>query len=341
MLRYLFSLFSLDLAVDLGTANTLIYTQDRGIILREPSVVALSSSSKSVVAVGAEANEMVGKAPGHLEVIRPLRDGVIADFEAAERMISYFVLKALGRQRWAAPRMVVGVPLGITPVERRAVRDSILRARASEVYLVSQPIAAAIGAGLEVTSPVGCCVVDIGGGTTDIAVISLSGIAAGISVRAAGDSFTRGIMSELRRSRGLLVGERTAEWIKMKIGCAKPMDEPRDLAIRGRDLSRMVPATITVTDEEVRAGMNVPLQQLLRAVREVLEQTEPELSADLMEHGIKLTGGGALLRGLPDLLAEETGLSIEVAEDPLDCVVNGAGVMLEEVDLLQQVTKTT
>ena len=339
MLRYLLSLFSVDLAVDLGTANTLIFTQDQGIILREPSVVAMNRLSKRVEAVGIEAYAMVGKTPGHIEVIRPMRDGVIADFEAAERMISYFVLKALGRRRWAAPRMVVGVPLQITPVERRAVRDSVLRARASEVFLVNQPVAAAIGAGLDVTSPEGCCVVDIGGGTTDIAVISLSGIAAGTSVRAAGDMFTRSIIEHLRRTRGLLVGERTAERIKMEIGSAKPMDDPREKAIRGRDLARMAPATVTVSDEDVRAGLHQPLLELLRAVRHVLENTEPELSADLVQNGVVLTGGGALLRGLPDLLSEETGLSIRVADRPLDCVVNGAGLMLDQMDLLQQVSK--
>lgn len=339
MIRYLLSLFSVDLAVDLGTANTLVYIQDSGIVLREPSVVAMNRFTKRVEAVGAEAYAMIGKTPGHLEAIRPMQDGVIADFEAAERMISHFVLKTLGRRRWAAPRMVVGVPLKITPVERRAVRDSVLRARASEVFLVDQPLCAAIGAGLDVTSPEGCCVVDIGGGTTDIAVISLSGIAAGTSVRAAGDMFTRGIIEYLRRTRGLLVGERTAERIKMDIGSARPMPEPRETSIRGRDLARMIPATITVTDEEVREGLNQPLQELLHAVRHVLEKTEPELSADLMENGVVLTGGGALLQGLPELISEETGLQVRVSDHPLDCVVNGAGVMLEQMDLLQQVSR--
>ncbi|MXX85579.1 MAG: rod shape-determining protein [Acidobacteria bacterium] len=339
MLKYLLSLFSVDLAVDLGTANTLIYTQDSGIILREPSVVAMNTVTKRVEAVGAEAYDMVGKTPDHIKAIRPMQDGVIADFEAAERMISHFVQKALGRRRWAAPRMVVGVPLRITPVERRAVRDSVLRARASEVFLVQQPIAAAIGAGLDVTTPIGCCVVDIGGGTTDIAVISLSGIAAGTSVRAAGDMFTQGIIEHLRRAHGLLVGERTGERIKMALGNARPGMQARSMEIRGRDLSRLSPATLTVTDQDIREGLSGPLHQLLTAVANVLEKVEPELSADLVENGILLTGGGALLEGLPELLADETNLAVKVAEHPLDCVVNGAGVMLERMDLLQQVSR--
>lgn len=339
MLKYLLSLFSVDLAVDLGTANTLIYTQDSGIILREPSVVAMNTVTKRVEAVGVEAYDMVGKTPDHIKAIRPMQDGVIADFEAAERMISHFVQKALGRRRWAAPRMVVGVPLRITPVERRAVRDSVLRARASEVFLVQQPIAAAIGAGLDVTTPIGCCVVDIGGGTTDIAVISLSGIAAGTSVRAAGDMFTQGIIEHLRRAHGLLVGERTGERIKMALGSARPGMQARSMEIRGRDLSRLSPATLTVTDQDIREGLSGPLHQLLTAVANVLEKVEPELSADLVENGILLTGGGALLEGLPELLADETNLAVKVAEHPLDCVVNGAGVMLERMDLLQQVSR--
>ena len=339
MLKYLLSLFSVDLAVDLGTANTLIYTQDSGIILREPSVVAMNTRTNRVEAVGTAAYQMVGKTPGHIKAIRPMRDGVIADFEAAERMISYFVRKALGRRRWAAPRMVVGVPLRITPVERRAVRDSILRARASEVFLVDQPLAAAIGAGLDVTSPDGSCVVDIGGGTTDIAVISLSGIAAGTSVRAAGDMFTRYIKDHLRHTHQILVGERTAEAIKMRIGSARPLAKPLSLEIRGRDVRRMVPSTLTISDTDVREGLTQPLKELLHAVRQVLEITEPELSADLVEHGIVLTGGGAMLRGLPELLSEETRLKVIVSESPLDCVVNGAGRMLDQMELLHQVSR--
>ena len=339
MLKYLLSLFSVDLAMDLGTANTLIYTQDSGIILREPSVVAMNTNTRRVEAVGREAYDMVGKTPDHIKAIRPMQDGVIADFEAAERMISHFIQRSLGRRRWAAPRMVVGVPLRITPVERRAVRDSVLRARASEVFLVQQPVAAAIGAGLDVTTPVGCCVVDIGGGTTDIAVISLSGIAAGTSVRAAGDMFTHAIIEHLRRAHGLLVGERTGERIKIAIGSARPNSETRSMAIRGRDLSRLTPATLTVTDQDIREGLSGPLHQLVRAVAGVLERVEPELSADLVENGILLTGGGALLDGLPDLLSDETNLKVNVADHPLDCVVNGAGRMLEKLDLLQQVSR--
>ncbi len=339
MLRYLLSLFSVDLAVDLGTANTLIFTRESGIILREPSVVAMNAATQRIEAVGTEAYAMLGKTPEHIRAIRPMRDGVIADFEAAERMISHFVTKALGRHRWAAPRMVVGVPLRITPVERRAVRDSILRARASDVFLVDQPIAAAIGAGLDVTGPEGSCVVDIGGGTTDVAVISLSGIAAGTSVRAAGDMFTRGIVEHLRRTYGLLVGERTAERIKMELGTARPGAEVRTMDIRGRDLSRMTPATLNVTDEDIRGGLEQPLQQLLRAVTDVLEKTEPELSADLLENGLVLTGGGALLEGLPELIAEATSLPVRIADDPLDCVVNGAGAMLDQMELLQVVSR--
>lgn len=340
MLKYFLSLFSVDLAVDLGTANTLIYTEESGIILREPSVVAMNTRTNKVEAVGMQAYAMVGKTPDHIQAIRPMQDGVIADFEAAERMISYFVRKALGRRRWAAPRMVVGVPLRITPVERRAVKDSVLRARASDVFLVEQPIAAAIGAGLDVTGPEGSCIVDIGGGTTDIAVISLSGIAAGESVRAAGDMFTRYIRDHLRNNHGILVGERTAEKIKMDIGSARPLAKPLNMAVRGRDIRKMVPSTLTLTDADVREGLRQPLHELLQAVRGVLERTEPELSADLVEHGIVLTGGGALLRGLPELLSEETGLKVLVAKDPLDCVANGAGRMLAQMDLLTQVSQS-
>ncbi len=339
MLRYLLSLFSLDLAVDLGTANTLIFTQESGIILREPSVVAVNQSTKRVEAVGHEAYAMVGKTPGHIQAIRPLQDGVIADFEAAERMINHFVMKAIGRRWWAAPRMVVGVPLNITPVERRAVKDSILRARASEVFLVDQPVAAAIGAGVDVSSPEGNCIVDIGGGTTDIAVTSLSGIAAGTSVRAAGDMFTRSIAEHLRLNFGLAVGERTAEQIKMQVGTAVPQDEPLRMEVRGRHLTRMAPATLEVTDEDIRQGLQQPLNELLRAIRVVLEQTDPELSSDLVDRGIVLTGGGALLRGLPEFIAEDTHLQVNVADNPLDCVVNGAGIMLDQMDLLQRVSK--
>lgn len=339
LFRYLLSLFSVDLAMDLGTANTLIFTQEEGIILREPSVVAFNTTTRRVEAVGSEAYAMLGKTPGHIKTIRPMRDGVIADFEAAERMISHFVLKAIGRKRWAAPRMVVGVPLKITPVERRAVRDSILRARASDVFLVDQTIAAAVGAGLVVSSPEGRCVVDIGGGTSDIAVISLSGIASGTSVRTAGDAFTRAIIEHLRRSHGLLVGERTAERIKMELGSACPTGQAREpLAIRGRDLARMAPSTVKISEEDIREGLALPLRQLLRAISEVLEQTEPELSADLVQNGIVLTGGGAMLRGLPKRITDETNLKVRIADNPLDCVVNGAGILLERLDLLHEVT---
>ncbi len=339
MLRYLLSLFSLDLAVDLGTANTLIYTQEGGIILREPSVVVVNRQTKRVEAVGTDAYAMVGKTPDHIQAIRPLQDGVIADFEAAERMVSHFVLKAIGRRRWAAPRMVVGVPLNITPVERRAVRDSILRARASEVFLVDQPLAAAVGANIDVSSPEGNCVVDIGGGTTDIAVTSLSGIAAGTSVRAAGDMFTRTIGEHLRLRHRLLVGERTAERIKMQIGTAVPPPEPLRMQVRGRDLSLMGPATIEVDDADIREGIQQPLKELLRAVRVVLEKADPELAADLVDRGIMLTGGGALLKGLDQFIAEDTNLAVRVVPDPLDCVVRGCGAMLEQMDLLQAVSK--
>ncbi len=338
MFRALLSLFSADLAVDVGTANTLVYTKEEGVVLREPSVVALNTMSRRVEAVGQEAYDMIGKTPAYITAIRPMKNGVIADFEAAERMINYFAVKALKR-RWAAPRMVVGVPLSVTPVEKRAVRDSILRARASEVFLIDQPMAAAIGAGMDVKSPQGCCIVDVGGGTTDIAVIALAGIAAGASVTTAGDEFTDAIREHLHRHFSLLVGERTAERVKMQIGTAKPTDEAsgKTMVIRGRHLTRGTPTSITLSDRDVYTGLEAPVQKLVQEVHHVLERTPPELAADLIPNGIVLTGGGSLLRSLGSVLGESTGLEVRLAENPLDCVVLGAGRVLDEIPLLRRV----
>ncbi len=338
MLRALLNLFSADLAVDVGTANTLVYTKEQGVVLREPSVVAMNNATHRVEAVGREAYNMIGKTSADVNVIRPMQNGVIADFEAAERMISIFAQKALKR-RWAAPRMVVGVPLSVTPVEKRAVRDSILRARASEVFLIDQPMAAAIGAGIDVRSAEGNCVVDIGGGTTDVAVIALAQIAAGASVTTAGDQFTEAIRVFLHRQHNLLVGDRTAERVKMRIGSARPNDigEGDTMEIRGRHLTRGTPTSITLSESDVFEGLERSVKRLVQEVHNVLEQTPPELAADLIPNGILLTGGGSMLKGLADVISESTGLDVRRADKPLDCVVLGAGQILEEIPLLRRV----
>jgi len=326
-----------DLAIDLGTANTLVYAKGRGVVVREPSIVAINKVTHNVEAVGKDAKEMLGRTPGNIVAIRPMRDGVIANFEVTEKMLQHFIRKAHNGRTWVSPRVVIGIPSEITQVERRAVEDSAYRAKASEVYLVEEAVAAAIGAGLPITEPHGNIVVDIGGGTTDIAVISLGGIVYSRAVRTAGDSMDEAISSYIKRKYNLLIGEVTAEEIKIQLGSAFPFDEVLKMEVRGRNLIEGIPRTITVTDEEIRQALNSSVTTIVDSVRVALERTPPELSADIIDRGIVLTGGGALLRNLDKRLSAETGLPVFVAEDPLTSVVLGAGKMLSDFALLKRV----
>ncbi len=335
--RSIFSLFSSDLAIDLGTANTLVYARGRGIVVNEPSIVAINKTNGDVEAVGKEAKEMVGRTPGNIVAIRPMRDGVIADFKVTERMLNHFIHKAHGRKMLVHPRIVIGVPSEITQVEKRAVTDSAFRAKASEVFLVEQAMVAAIGAGLPITEPSGNMVVDIGGGTTDVAVISLSGIVYSRSVRVAGNEIDEAIIQYLKRKYNLLIGERTAEQIKMQIGSAYPLDKPLTMEIKGRNLIEGVPKTITVDDGEIREAIGECVATILNAIRVALERTPPELSADISDRGIVLTGGGALLKNLDKRIREETGLPVSIAEEPLASVVLGTGKMLTDFKLLRRI----
>jgi rod shape-determining protein MreB len=332
------SMFSTDIAIDLGTANTCVFAQGRGIVLNEPSIVAFNTVKGEVEAVGQEAHDMLGRTPPNIRAVRPLRDGVIADFDAAERMLVHFVRKAMGRAPWRRPRLIIGVPSEITQVERRAVRDSGFRVKASEVHLVDEPMAAAIGAGLPVQDATGNMVIDIGGGTTDIAVISMAGTVYGRSLRVAGDAMDDAIMTYMRKVFNLHIGERTAQQIKFELGSAMPLDEPLEMDVKGRHVMEGVPRTVTIKDSDVRAALAEPLGQIIRAVRESLERVPPELSADIYDTGVVLTGGGALLRNLDKRLREETGLPVLVAENPLTSVVLGAGKMLGDMALLRKVS---
>jgi rod shape-determining protein MreB len=335
--------FSNDLAIDLGTANTLIYSKGEGIVCNEPSVVAMQKGSRSgrrVLSVGAEAKRMLGRTPGNIVAIRPLRDGVIADFEITEAMLRYFIQKIHKRKSLVRPRIIICVPFGCTEVEKRAVRESAESAGAREVYLVEEPMAAAIGAGLPITEPQGNMIVDIGGGTTEVAVISLSGVVFSKSVRVGGDKMDEAITQYIKRKYNLLVGERTAELIKTTIGSAygTPDSIPQVMDIKGRDLVAGVPKTVEVSDEEIRDSLLEPIKEIVGAVRTGLERCPPELASDIVEEGIVLAGGGALLRNLDVLLREETGLPVMLAEDPLTAVVMGAGKVLDELSLLKDVT---
>jgi rod shape-determining protein MreB len=336
-IRSLFSLFSSDLAIDLGTANTLVFAKGKGIVVNEPSIVAINKNTGEVEAVGKEAKEMLGRTPGNIVAIRPMKDGVIADFKVTERMLNYFIQKAHGRKMLVHPRIVIGVPSEITQVEKRAVIDSAYRARASEVHLVEQAMVAAIGAGLPITEPSGNMVVDIGGGTTDVAVISLSGIVYSRSVRVAGNEMDDAIMQYLKKKYNLLVGERTAEQIKMQVGSAFPLDKEITMEIKGRNLIEGVPRTITITDTEIREALGECVATIMNAIRVALERTPPELSADISDRGIVLTGGGALLKNLDRRIREETGLPVSIAEDPLASVVLGTGRMLTDFKLLRRI----
>jgi rod shape-determining protein MreB and related proteins len=333
----IFSVFSNDLAIDLGTANTLVYAKGRGIVVSEPSIVAINKVTNQVEAVGRAAKEMLGRTPGGIVAIRPMRDGVIANFEVAEKMLQHFIRQAHNGKTWVSPRVVIGIPSGITQVERRAVEDSAHRAKASEVYLVEESVAAAIGAGLPITEPGGNMVVDIGGGTTDIAVISLSGIVYSSSLRIAGNEMDEAVIQYIKRKYNLLIGERTAESIKIDLGSAYPLDEPLSREVRGRNLIEGIPKTITVTDEEIREALADSVAAIVNAIRVALEKTPPELSADIFERGIVLTGGGALVKSFDKRLMIETGLPVSIADDPLSSVVLGAGQMLSDFELLKRV----
>ena len=343
LLDSIFGLFSNDLAIDLGTANILVYVKGRGIIANEPSVVAIRRDArglKQVLAVGREAKEMLGRTAGNIEAIRPMKDGVIADFEVTEAMLRHFVHKAHNRKTLIRPRIMICIPFGITEVEKRAVRESAESAGAREVYLIEEPMAAAIGAGLPIMEPSGNMVVDIGGGTTEVAVISLAGIVFSKSIRVAGDKMDEAIIQYLKRKYNLLIGERTAESIKIAIGSAYPNGDVQSLEIKGRDLVAGVPKTLAINSEEVREALAEPINAIVDAVRVTLERTPPELAADIIDRGIVLTGGGALLRNLDVLLREETGLPVTVAEDPLCCVAIGSGKALDQLDLLKGITVT-
>jgi rod shape-determining protein MreB len=333
-----FALFSNDLAIDLGTANTCVFARGAGIVLNEPSIVAVNNVNGQIEAVGSEAKDMLGRTPGSITAIRPMRDGVIADFDAAEKMLGYFIRKAHRRKTFVRPRLIIGVPSEITQVERRAVKDSAYRAKASDVHLIDEGMAAAIGAGLPITEAAGNMIVDIGGGTTDVAVISLAGVVYSRSVRVAGNAMDEAIALYLKKEHDLLIGERTAERIKIELGSAAPMPKRKEMEVKGRHVLEGKPTTVVINDEEVREALADPVRQIVQAVRDGLERIPPELSADVCDRGIVLSGGGALLSNLDERLREETGLPVQVAEDPLSAVVLGAGKMLSDFNLLRKIS---
>jgi rod shape-determining protein MreB len=333
--------FSNDLAIDLGTANTLVFMKGKGIVLNEPSVVAVHKDvrgTKKVLAVGLEAKKMLGRTPGNIEAIRPMREGVIADFDITEAMLRHFILRVHNRRALVRPRIIVSVPSGITQVERRAVRETVESAGAREIYLIEEPMAAAIGAGLPVMEPTSSMVVDIGGGTTEVAVISLAGVVYAKSVRVAGDRIDEEIVQFMKRKYNLLIGERSAEIIKMTIGCAYPGGEIRKLDVKGRNLISGIPKIVEINSEEVREAIMEPVSIIIEAIKDTLDNAPPELAGDIVDSGIVLTGGGALLSNLDVLIREETGLPVTIAEDPLTVVARGAGIALDHLDILKEVT---
>jgi len=335
---YLLGLFSNDMAIDLGTATTLVYLKNRGIVLMEPSIVALYKG-KEVIAVGESAKEMVGKTPGDIFAIRPMKDGVIADFNVTEKMLRYFIVKVHNRHSLISPRIAISVPKGVTPVERRAVRESALQAGAREVYLIEEPMAASIGAGLPIEEPVGHMVVDIGGGTTEVAVISMGGLVVWNSIRTAGDKFDESISAYLRKAYNLSIGERTAESVKINIGCAQKLDEPLEMLVKGSDQTTGLPRTIKVTSDEMAIALEEPVTRIIDGIKYTLERTKPELAADIIDKGIVMTGGGSLLKALDQKLRDETGVPVHIADNPQSCVVMGAGKMLEEqLDALRRLS---
>lgn len=331
--------FSSDLAIDLGTATTLVYVRGKGITLSEPSVVAIEKQSNTVLAVGVEAKRMVGRTPGNIVAIRPIKEGVIADFAMTERMLEYFITKSHNRRAFVRPRCIIGVPSRITEVEQRAVRESASQAGAREVYLIEEPVAAAIGAGLPITEPSGNMVVDIGGGTTDIAVISLGGIVCSESVKVAGDSMDDAIMSYIKRRYNLLIGDHMAERVKIEVGSAYPLEQAKTMMVKGRDMISGIPRTVVVNDSEIREALEDPIHAIVNALRTALENTPPELAGDIIDKGVVITGGGSLLPGIATRFQEETNLPIITVEDPLTSVVYGVGKVLDEIELFRKVEK--
>jgi len=336
--NFFWDLFSTELAIDLGTANTLIFVKNKGILLREPSVVAINNQTKEPQAVGAEAKQMLGRAPGSIEAIRPMKDGVIANFDVTEKMIKHFFEKVGAKKMLGRPRVVIAVPSGITQVERRAVRDSAISAGAREVFLVEEPMAAAIGVDLPIEEPTGNMIIDIGGGTTEVAIISMSGIVYSKSVRVAGDEMDEAIVNYVKRKYNLLIGERTAEEVKIQIGSAYPMEKRMTMEVKGRDLVAGIPKTLVISDEEVREALTETFSTIVESVKIALERTPPELAADIVDKGVVVAGGGSLIKGLEILLREATGLPITLAEDPLSAVAAGAGKLLSNHKLLKKVT---
>jgi rod shape-determining protein MreB len=338
--NYVQSLLTNDIGIDLGTATTLVYVKGEGIVLCEPSVVAIERGTSHVLAVGEEAKRMLGRTPGNIVAIRPMKDGVITDFEVTEAMLRHFIQKVRRRRFQIRPRIVIAIPSGITEVERRAVKESAERAgaRGNEVFLIEEPIAAAIGVGLPIQEPIGNMIIDVGGGTTEIAVISLAGMVFSKSIRIGGDEMDEAIIEYLKKTYNLMVGERTAEEIKIKIGSAYPLEEEMSMEVRGRDLIAGLPKAVTITSDEVREALQEPLRAIIEITKISLERTPPELAADLIEHGIVMAGGGALLKGLDKLISEETGLPVHIADDPLTAVANGTGKVLNEIRYLKKLT---
>lgn len=330
-------LFAKDIGIDLGTANTLVHVKGKGIIIREPSVVAINKKSNEVLAVGDAAKNMIGRTPGNIVAIRPMKDGVIADFDVTQTMLKYFIKKALSKGIFGKPRVVICVPSGVTEVEKRAVEEATIQAGAKEAYLIEEPMAAAIGATLPVEEPSGSMVVDIGGGTSEVAVISLGGIVTSKSLRIAGDELDEAIVHYVKKEYNLMIGERTAEEIKMNIGAAYPKPKEETMEIRGRDLITGLPKNLTITSSEITEALKEPINAIVDSIKYTLEKTPPELAADIMDRGIMLTGGGALLSGLDKLIRDETGMPVSIADKPLDCVAIGAGKVLEEIETLKKV----
>jgi len=337
-INYVLGLFSNDMGIDLGTATTLVFVKGEGVVLCEPSVVAIERGTSHVLAVGDEAKRMLGRTPGNIIAIRPMKDGVISDFEITEAMLRYFIKKVHHRKVLVRPRIVIAIPSGITEVEKRAVKDSAERAGARDVFLIEEPIAAAIGVGLPIQEPIGNMIIDIGGGTTEIAVISLCGTVFSKSIRIGGDEMNEAVIEYLKKTYNLMVGERTAEDIKIKIGSAYPLEEEMSMEVKGRDLVAGLPKTVTITSEEIRESLQEPLRAILESIKISLERTPPELAADLIDQGIVMAGGGSLLRGLGKLISEETGLPVHVTDDPVTAVANGTGVVLSEIQYLKKVT---
>lgn len=331
-----FNKFSHDMGIDLGTANTLVHVKGKGIIIREPSVVAVDKANNEVLAIGAEAKQMIGRTPGHIIAIRPMKDGVIADFDITQSMLKFFIKKAIGKNSLVRPRIVVGVPSGVTEVEKRAVIDATVQAGAREAYLIEEPMAAAIGAELPVQEATGSMVVDIGGGTCEVAVISLGGIVVSKSIRTGGDAMDDAIVRYIRKTFSLLIGERTAEEVKINIGTAMPLENPEEMDIRGRDLVSGLPKNITINSNQVCEALNEPVTNILDAVRNTLERTPPELAADIMDRGVVMTGGSSLLRNLDRIMSRDTGMPVYVSDDALSCVALGTGLAVENVDVYKK-----